>query len=136
MVNSPLGDPVVTIGDKSYSLKFSLLCQYIADRRGVDLEHLIPMIPNPEPGEGKPAMVVKPGPGKLALILDLFAAMVAHNFVESQRPVPTAEEWALQLPEDSIPAISKAVIGALGKRLGLAQRPLAAPETEQAPQLQ
>ena len=123
-MNTPLGDPNVTIDDgktsESLTLKFSLLCQYTADRRGVDLEHLIEQMRTP-------------GPGKLAMVLDLFAAMVSHNYVESSKSVPTAEQWALRIPEDAMPDISKAVIACLGKRLGLPQTPVEAPKQAQAP---
>jgi hypothetical protein len=122
-MNTPLEDPVVTIGQDSYTLKFSLLCQYIADKNGINLLHI-----------GDQIRAAASGQGALALTLDLFAAMVSGNFVERQRPVPTAQDWALRIPEESMPEITKAVWSVLGKWLGLPQTPPAAPQPEQATQ--
>jgi hypothetical protein len=119
-MNTPLGDPVVTIDGQSYTLKFSLLAQYIADKRGIDV------IPE----------IRKPGPGKLALTLDLFSAMVSDHFERLGKPIPTSEYWAGKIPETAMPEISKAVMSVLGKWLGLPDGPQTVPATEQAPAVQ
>ena len=121
-MNTPLEDPVVTIGKESFTLKFSMQCQYLMSKSGMDASDLI----------------TRKGNTSLALVLDAFRAMTSHHFIAARRPIPTAEEWAARIEEAAAPqtvqealaGISKAVDAAILKWWGLQREPGEAPKTQ------
>lgn len=96
----PLEPPAVIIGGRTLTLKYSLLADYVLDRRGVDTSQIIPVLRS-----GKP--------GRNSLIIELFAACVAHNYVEAQEPVPTAEQWCLRLSIDDLKDLGGKLVKAM-----------------------
>lgn len=80
---SPVAYPTITFGEQTYTVKFSMLSQYVLDEEGVDPRQL-------------PEIMRSPRPGKVALMFKLFAAAVAHHFVEAGQPIPTGAEWAMR----------------------------------------
>lgn len=118
---SPIAYPTVTIDGKEYSVKFSMLAQYVLDDEGIDTRQL-------------QEMMTKPGAGKVALFMKLFAAGVAHHFVEIKAPIPTAAEWSARLGDDSAKfgEIVKAVKAAMGKAPSPADAAPPAPKTAAA----
>lgn len=81
---SPIQYPEITFaepgGTITYQIKFSQLSQFVLDEEGVDPREL-------------PDVMRSPRPGKVAMFYKLFAAGVAHHFVEARQPIPTAAEW-------------------------------------------
>lgn len=96
----PVEHPVVTLGGRSLSMKYSLLADYILDKRGIDTKQLIPLLTADKPG-------------RAALVIDLFAACVAHNFVEAGDPVPTSEQWCTRLSSDQLRELSTKLVKVL-----------------------
>lgn len=80
----PLTHPTVTIGAQILTLKTSGLTGYLLDSWGVDTSNLVERMQKPI--------------GRTALLFQLFAALVAHNFMEVGKPIPTPEHWALKIP--------------------------------------
>lgn len=120
---SPVEYPEVTINGRTYTVKFSMLAQLVLDRAGIDTRELNKRF-------------ATPGPGSVALFMDLFASGVAHHFVAAKQKPLTAEEWALEIGDDPqiFSEICRAVRVAMGKvRPSTAQAPRpAASETERA----
>lgn len=85
----PLDPPKVIVGGRELTLKYSLLADYVLDRRGIDTTQIL-------------AVLRANKPGRSSLVIELFAACVAHNFVEAGDPVPTAEQWCLRLNTDQL----------------------------------
>jgi hypothetical protein len=98
--NPPLEPPTITIGGRTLTLKFSLLSDYVLDKRGIDTAQIVPTLKS-----GKP--------GRSSLIIELFAACVAHNYIEAGEPVPTPEQWCLKVPPEMIRELGKKLIEAL-----------------------
>ena len=118
---SPIQYPIVTIEGTPYTVKFSMLAQYVLDDAGIDTRQL-------------QEMLTRPGAGKVALFMKLFAAGVAHHFVEQKEPVPTAAEWSARLGDDSAKfgEIVRAVKAAMGKAPSPEAAAPPAPTTEAA----
>lgn len=97
----PLTHPTVTIGSQIYTLKATGLYSYLLDQWGVNMATLVEQINTP-------------GPGRFSLIVKLFAALVAHTYVERGKPVLTPEQWALKLEADHVEfdEVIKAVMAA------------------------
>jgi hypothetical protein len=108
----PIEYPTVTIGGRTYVVKFSQFAEYLVSKWGYRLSDLVQII---VPGSGD-------NPRNLSFIVQLFAACVAHNFSKftpPQEPL-TPEQWMEAFPEDDPDLwanIGKAVGLALVKRL-------------------
>ena len=122
--------PKVTIGGRTYTLRFSMLAKYQMSKlgiRGSDFRAL-----------GNPT---NPDPAIVSLVVRLFACAVADNFVDPDRPaapveIPTPEYWASQMPEDkdAWAAICTATMQALVKAIPpTAALPLVEAATGQQP---
>lgn len=85
---APNSDPIITIGGGSFSLRFSFIAQYEADRLRVNLVDFI-------------AGLKTNNTGTLSSFVALFASMVAHNFTAIGQPVPTPEYWASMLDRET-----------------------------------
>jgi hypothetical protein len=96
----PLDHPAVVIGGRTLTLKYSLLADYVLDRRGIDTKGIIPTLRSDKPGRN-------------SLIIELFAACVAHNFVEAGEPVPTPEQWCLRLTIEQLRELGGNLVRAL-----------------------
>ncbi len=77
---APASDPVVKIGGKEYTLRYSFRSQYIADRLGVSIPEFV-------------TGLKKSNAGTLSNFVALLAAMIAHNF-PSGTTAPTPDQWA------------------------------------------
>jgi len=111
---------MITIGEDTYTVKFSMLSQFILDEAGIG------------PNELKVLGAETSRPGKVSLMFKLFAAGVAHHFVNQNQPVPSAAQWAARLGEDPdhiFKMICEAVVAAIKK----APSPAAAAEAPPKP---
>jgi hypothetical protein len=73
-------DPVITLAGQTYSLRFSFIAQYEADKLKVNLRDFV-------------GGLRTNNAGTLSTFVALFAAMVAHNFTAMGQPVPTPDYW-------------------------------------------
>ncbi len=96
----PLELPAVVIGGHTFTLKYSLLADFVLDRRGIDTTQIVTVLRSNKPGRN-------------SLVIELFAACVAHNFVELGEKVPTPEEWCLRLGENTLKDIGAKLVLAL-----------------------
>lgn len=104
---APALDPTVEIGGTVYTLRFSFMAQYEADRLGVNLRDFI---------NGLKATRT----GTLSSFVALLAAMVAHNFIAARQEAPAPEYWAMQLdlmPEAKRAGVFNTVAQVLGEWL-------------------
>jgi hypothetical protein len=92
--------PVVTVGGKEYTVKFSMLSEYFLSMIGVSLHSLLPV------GH----------PGRLVQRMQLFGAAVADSFPEPAK-APGAIKWAAQISREEWPAIDAAIDEALKKAM-------------------
>ena len=95
----PLTHPTVTIGAQILSLKTSGLTGYLLDSWGVDTSNLVAAMQKPV--------------GRTALAFQLFAALVAHNFMEVGKPIPLPEYWALKIPVEQQAEVFAAVVSVI-----------------------
>lgn len=125
-MNTPLEDPTVTVtadilskatgiqarAPRTLTLRWSTLFTYCADKWGVPLLTLLEEL-------------ASKGPGKFSMTIDLFAAMVAHEF--SGGAIPKPEQWAAALSDEDVKGITEAVLVVLKNRvvamLGASQPP-------------
>ena len=77
-LTAPLTPPSITIGDSTYTLKWTLLSRYIFGKLRRKGEIL----------------------SDLTTTLDFFAAAVAHNFEAMGQPIPGPENWAARIPPE------------------------------------
>ena len=112
----PLVYPTVTVGGETYTLKFEIGAEFMLDQMGVQLQQLPAIFGNPK------------GPGKVALIMKLFTACVANNFVDRGEPAPSAEQWAHQITAEDFKAIAEAIPKAMLKAKPPAEISLQEPE--------
>lgn len=96
----PIDHPTVVIGGRSLTLKYSLLADYVLDRRGIDTTQIV-------------ATLKSDKPGRKSLVLELFSACVAHNYVEAGEPVPTTEQWCTRLKPEQLQELGKKLVAAL-----------------------
>ena len=96
----PVDHPAVIIGGRALTLKYSLLADYVLDKRGIDTSAIVPTLRSAKPGRN-------------ALVIELFAACVAHNFVDNQEPIPTPEQWCMRLGSDQLRDIGAKLVRAL-----------------------
>jgi hypothetical protein len=83
------GKPVnITIGNATYSLKFSALAEYVIGDLKFDMRTFA-------------ANLRERNAAVFSDFLKVFSAMVAHNFVQLGQPVPKPEHWALLIGDDS-----------------------------------
>ncbi len=102
--------PHVQIGGKRYTLKFDFTAQYSADSMGLDPAAAVKAFADAENRQ----------PGKLVMLVKLFAAMVAHQYIEANEPVPSPDSWALRLSKEPMEvhkALGEAVVQAILKAL-------------------
>lgn len=81
---APAEDAMVTIDGQQYSLRFSFVAQYEADRLRLNLRDFI---------NGLQSRSVGTVTGFVALL----AAMLAHNFIEIGQPAPEPQYWVGKL---------------------------------------
>lgn len=98
----PIDYPTIKVGDTTYTLKYSLLAQYVLDKAGVDVRRA-------------PQILQSDQTGRVALMLDLFAACVAGNFVDLNQSIPTATQWAQRIPSEQFGECCQKVIAAIAK---------------------
>ena len=125
VTGSPVKYPSVKLGGVEYTLKFSVLAEFIADDLRLNLREFF----NGLRGDNV---------GTLAGFLKLFSAMVAHNFVALGQPVPKPEHWAAVLDREE-PSKTAEVCQAVGeclqaKMLASAKVRLQEPAPSQGPQ--
>lgn len=96
----PVEYPAVVIGGRTLTLKSGLLADFVLDRRQIDTTQILPILRANKAGSR-------------SLIIELFAALVAHNFVELGEPIPTAEQWCLRLGTDVLRDLGTKLIRAL-----------------------
>jgi hypothetical protein len=77
-LTAPLTPPSIKIGDREYTLKWTLLSRYIFGKLRRKGEIL----------------------SDLTTTLDLFTAAVAHNFEALGQPIPGPENWAALIPQE------------------------------------
>lgn len=99
----PIDFPSVKIGNETLTLKMSILAAFLLDTWGIAPESVGPMLTN------------FTGPGRYSLMWKLFAAMVAHNYVDKNLPYPSPEQWLLKLKSADVQPIFTKIIDALGK---------------------
>lgn len=89
-VGAPVEYPTVVIEGVTYTLKMSLGAQVMLDKSGVSLGQLPTLLKNPY------------SIGSLNLMMELLRALIAHQFLEEDKPIPsvewlshhiTSEEW-------------------------------------------
>lgn len=119
----PLDHPAVIIGGRTLVLKYSLLADYVLDKRGIDTSQIIPTLRGNKPGRN-------------SLVIELFAACVAHNYVEAGEPVPTPEQWCLTLSAEQLRELGSKLVRALFPNLPAPAAPGAIEGTEAAPPVQ
>ena len=88
ITGSPIQFPTITIGGATYSLRFSLLAELVADQLGLDTPNFF-------------SDLQTKNTGKVTAFTRMFAAMVAHNFVAIKQTPPTPEQWMETL--DALP---------------------------------
>ena len=104
----PIADPLVTIGNRSYSVVFSLRAEFKLSEAGVRLGDALSLITFDKE---------HPDPKATYYLFQLWAACVAHNYRRGE-VAPTAEEWTDILGEDfdTLGLMSSAVGQAIAKR--------------------
>jgi hypothetical protein len=90
--------PVVQAEGKEYTLRFSMLAEYLLSMQGISLERLLP----------------KEHPGRFVQRMQLFAAAVAENFPDPLK-APGAIKWTNKITRSEWAAIDAAMDDALGK---------------------
>lgn len=110
----PVVYPTVQVGEETYTLKFDIGAQFMLDEMGVNMGQLGAILSNPR------------APGKMAIIVKLFAACVAGNFIDVGDAPPTAEQWAHRITTDDF----KAICETLPKAISKAPRPTEVPLRE------
>jgi len=98
----PRALPAMVINGRTLTLKSSLLAEFILDKRGVDTK-----------SDAIIATLRSERPGRTSLILELFAAFVAHNYVERGETAPTPEQWCLLLGPDLLKEAAEKLVAAL-----------------------
>jgi hypothetical protein len=78
----PIKWPSVIINGIRYEAKFGPLAEYVADTLGLDLQQFF-------------SGLRQRNVGTLSNMVKLWTAMVAHNFVSQQQPIPSPEYWAM-----------------------------------------
>ena len=121
-----MANPTVTIGARTFTVKFNQYAEYLISLWGYNLSDLLTIM-DPK----------STNPHRLAYTFQLFAACVAHNFRNAIPPEEpyTAEKWMQTLPEDEpevMASIGKAVGLALVKRWSDRQKKLAPSPTTEA----
>lgn len=117
----PVVYPTVEVGGESYLLKFEIGAQFMLDEMGVNMSQLGAILGNPK------------APGKMAIIIKLFAACVAGNFVDVGDSPPSAEQWAHRITTEDFKAICETLPKAIAKAPRPTEMPLResdAPSTE------
>ncbi len=74
-----------------------------------------------------PAVLAVDDPGYTARMMELFAAMVGHNYTQVGQTPPSSMQWAAQITDIQWPEILTAMITAMGKETAArkaAQAPL------------
>ncbi len=107
ITGSPIEYPIIKIGATTYTLRFSLLTELVADELKLDMRELF-------------STLRTGNVGRFSSLMKLFSAMVAHNFVALSQPVPTPEQWASrldELPDGERPAKLNEIMAAIGKCL-------------------
>ena len=104
--DAPMAHPTVTIGARTFVVKFNQYAEYLISMWGYDLSDLLKIM-DPKSTD----------PHRLAYTFQLFAACVAHNFRNAIPPEEpyTAEKWMQTLPEDEPEVMTN-----IGKAVGLA----------------
>ena len=101
-----MAHPTVTIGARTFVVKFNQYAEYLISLWGYDLKDLLTIM-DPK----------STNPRRLAYTFQLFAACVAHNFRNATPPQEpyTAEQWMQTLPEDDAEVMTN-----IGRAVGLA----------------
>lgn len=88
---SPIEDPTIEIGGATYSLRFSLVAELIADELGLDITDFF-------------ASLRTRNSGKLTAYMKLFSAMVGHHFIGLHQQPPTHHDWMARIDALGKPA--------------------------------
>jgi hypothetical protein len=103
-MTQPIDFPTVTIGERTYTLKYSLLAKYYLSRQGVSELDLLGVL-----AEFERAALAKIAAGErkfvvpakwLAAVIDAWAACVSHMYVGTAEQAPTSDQWAAMLESE------------------------------------
>ena len=83
---SPVQHPRVRIGGQSLELRFTLVAEYKLSEWGVNLADFLKCL-RPDSKDQR----------RYSLGIALFAACVAHHYVTAGEPVPTGEQWMVNI---------------------------------------
>lgn len=101
----PVAYPTVTIGGETFTLKYGFLAEYKISEWGLEIGTVL-----------KCLSPTNTDPRRVSYIFQLFAACVAHNFIDRKEPAPSPEEWAGRIekaePDDAKRALALQQIGA------------------------
>jgi len=125
----PIADPVVTVQGRQYTVVYSFRAEFKCSEWNLNPLELLKVLLNYKPHllpdgstelnpDGSVKMVLQPDNRHLFYTYSLFAACVAHNFVNEI--AWTAEQWAEKIGENDPVLFAQIVTSlyvALGKRL-------------------
>lgn len=95
------GAPSIIIGGTTYTLRWSQLAQFELSESGYTISQMLDVI-------------LKAGePRAHAYSYRLFAAMVAHNFIDKGLPIPDARFWASVIPNEKVAELFSVIREAL-----------------------
>lgn len=123
--------PTVTIGERTYTVRFSMASQVLMRRRGIDPRRIFHLLSarthrNDTLCIGKDCKRIDhvPNPAAEQNVLIVFSCCVAEDFVDISKPstvnldsAPTADYWAMVLDPDQFKLVEKAIWEAAGKVL-------------------
>ena len=119
----PVDYPSITLGGRTFVVRYSLAAQIILVRSGIDPQQLRFLLNKDEPR-------------RVENLIKLFAACVAENFIDQTKPHEcdlhsawTADFWMTQVQLSDISAIDKV----LGESMGKATEALTKRATEPPP---
>lgn len=129
-VEQAITPPIDTVqfhfGGRTYDLAADLMCEYVLDQKGMGLREAI-------------NQMIAPGGSKVAIMSEIFTAMVAHNFdPDKGEKIRSTESWlkALNSQPDAFRDACKAV-GEVVAKLLLASKSLpTSPASETEPAVQ
>ena len=105
----PVDYPSITLGGRTFVVRYSLAAQIILVRSGIDPQQLRFLLNKDEPR-------------RVENLIKLFAACVAENFIDQTKPHEcdlraawTADFWMTQVQVSDISAIDKVLGESMGK---------------------
>ena len=103
-MTTPMDYPTVKVGERTYTLKYSLLAKYYLSRRGISESEMLGALAEWDRAAIN-ALTAKQErftiPAKwLAAVIDAWAGCVAHMYAGSAEQPPTSDQWAASLESE------------------------------------